>query len=524
MRTRLFAALAWLVAAACAHAGPAPMGPDDARHLLARTGFGPTDAEVRRYAALTREQAVAELLQGTRTDAITPAPGWALDVGPLRAPRGESATVAERRAFQQQNIRQGLELRTWWVQEMLVTTSPLTERMTLFWHNHFVSSQQKVRFARLMYAQNVTLRAHALGNFAVLLRAASKEPAMLVYLDVAQSRRGQPNENFAREVMELFTLGEGHYTEQDVKEAARAFTGWSLDRETGRYLFRPGLHDYGTKTVLGRSGRLDGDAVLDAILAQPRVAEFVTAKLWREFVSADPDRAEAKRIAHVFRVRDYDIRAALRELLLCDAFWAAGNRGTLVKSPVEVVVGTLRQLELAPPPSVAFAVASAGMGQNLFSPPNVKGWPGGEAWINSNTLLARKQFLDRVARSDDAAPDAMSELRASPEALAQDAAADSAAAPARVAQSAAAPAGAADEDRARARRFAQRVDAGMRNLGFDAAQWVARQPGATPSAKMRAAQSLLLPLPPVTALPPAADADAAAFVRAALLDPAYQLK
>ena len=491
------------LAAATATAAPAPMGADDARHLLARTGFGPTAAEVQRYAALTREQAVAQLLRDARTEAVTPPPSWATEQTPLRAPNAQEASVEERRAFQQRNVREGVELRAWWVQEMLATPSPLTERMTLFWHNHFVSSQQKVRFARLMYAQNVTLRAHALGSFAALLHAASKEPAMLVYLDVAQSRRGQPNENFAREVMELFTLGEGQYAEQDVKEAARAFTGWSIDRDTGRYRFRPGLHDSGSKTVLGRSGRFDGDAVLDVILAQPQVAEFVVGKLWREFVGAQPDPREARRIAQVFRDRDYDIGEALRALLMTDAFWAAGNRGTLVKSPVELVVGTLRQLELAPAQAVPFAVAAAGMGQNLFAPPNVKGWPGGETWINTHTLLARKQFLDRVARGDDAPPPAM----------------------ALTAVAGPAPAiAAADDGEARAQRFLQRVDAATRNLRFDAALWVARQPGATPAAKMQAAQSLLLPVPPVVAPAPGAGTDAVAFVRAALLDPAYQLK
>ena len=178
-----------------------------------------------------------------------------------------------------------------------------------------------------MYAQNATLRAHALGSFATLLHAASKEPAMLVYLDVAQSRRGQPNENFAREVMELFTLGEGQYTEQDVKEAARAFTGWSVDRESGQYLFRPGLHDPGVKTVLGRTGRFDGDAVLDVVLARPQASEYITAKLWREFVGSEPDAAEVTRIAALFRGHDYDVKVALRALFLADAFWAADQRG-----------------------------------------------------------------------------------------------------------------------------------------------------------------------------------------------------
>jgi uncharacterized protein (DUF1800 family) len=382
------------------YAVAAPMGYDDARHLFARTGFGPTDAEVRSYAALPRNEAIARLLRETRTTTVTPPPAFAQDTGPLQRP-GRDASAEERKAYQQVEIRRGLELRAWWVQEMLVTPSPLTERMTLFWHNHFVSSQQKVRAARLMYGQNALLRANALGNFGTLLHAASKDPAMLVYLDGAQNRKGQPNENFAREVMELFTLGEGRYTEQDIKEAARAFTGWSLDRETGQYLFRPGVHDAGSKSVLGRSGNLDGDAVLEILLAQPSTAEFVTAKLWREFVSPDPDPREVKRIAQSFRNSNYDIKVALRELLLSDAFWAREHRGTLVKSPVEFVVGTLRQLEVAMPSGLPFAVLAAGMGQNVLSPPNVKGWPGGNVWIDTNTLLARKQFVDRVARADE---------------------------------------------------------------------------------------------------------------------------
>jgi len=491
-------ALPLLFAAAVAAASTQPMGYEDARHLLARTGFGPTDAEVRAYAALTREQGVNLLLRDARTDAMTPPPAFVAETGPLRYPRPENATVEERRAFQQQQVRQGLELRAWWMNEMLVTRSPLTERMTLFWHNHFVSSQQKVRFARLMYAQNATLRANALGDFATLLHAASKDPAMLIYLDTAQSRKGQPNENFAREVMELFTLGEGHYSEKDIKEAARAFTGWSLDRDTGRYLFRPAVHDNGVKTVLARSGAFDGDDVLDIILARPETAQFITTKLWREFVSPEPDAREVARIAQIFRGQNYDIKVALRSLLLSDAFWAQSNRGTLVKSPVELVVGTLRQLDVAPGSAMPFAVVAAGMGQNLFSPPNVKGWPGGEQWINSNTLLARKQFLDRLARMDDAPPAMM--------AVAMPAQAGS------------------DDDKVRAQRFAQAMDRGIRSVQFDAAQWVARQPGATPGARMQAAQTLLLPLEPVVAEAPHADFDALAFVRATLLDPTYQLK
>ena len=333
-RTPYLAGLALGVIATAAVAAAAPMGYDDARHLLARTGFGPTDAEVRAYAVLSRDDAIEQLLQSARASPVTQPPAWTLESEPLRAPRGDTATEQERREFQQKNIREGLQLRAWWVQEMLDTPSPLTERLTLFWHNHFVSSQQKVRFARLMYQQNATFRANALGNFGTLLHAASKEPAMLLYLDSAQNRRGQPNENFAREVMELFTLGEGRYGERDIKEAARAFTGWSIDREQGLYVFRPPLHDTGPKTVLGVTGPLNGDQVLDVLLAQPATAEFVTAKLWREFVSPEPDARAVARIAQSFRGANYDVKVAMRALLRSDAFWAAENRGTLVKSPV----------------------------------------------------------------------------------------------------------------------------------------------------------------------------------------------
>lgn len=261
--------------------------------------------------------------------------------------------------------------------------------------------------------------------------------------------------------MELFTLGEGSYTEHDVKEAARAFTGWSLNRDTGHYQFRPGLHDNGTKTVLARSGHFDGDAVLDLLLARPETAEYLTRKLWREFVSEEPEAQEVKRIAQSFRSSNYDIKTALRGLLLSDAFWSAGNRGVLIKSPVELVVGALRQLEIEPGPALPLALVSAGMGQNLFSPPNVKGWPGGEAWINTHTLLARKQFLDRLVRTD-AAP----------------------------------------------------------------AVWLGTFPGTTQAEKMQAAQALLLPLLSSSraALGPGEIPDAITFVRATLLDPAYQLK
>ncbi len=529
MTTRLTLAAVLLLATGLVHAAAGPMGYADARHLLARTGFGPTDAEIRAFAGLTREQAVTRLLRDARAEAATPPPAWAVETGPTGAPRGDNVSEDVGRAYRQLQVRHDVELRSWWLQEMLTTSSPLTERMTLFWHNHFVSSQQKVRVARYMYAQNALLRANALGNFGTMLHAVSKDPAMLIYLDTAQSRKGQPNENFAREVMELFTLGEGHYNEQDIKEAARAFTGWSIDRDAGQYLFRPGIHDNGVKTVLGTTGRFDGDAVLDVLLARPQTSEFVTAKLWREFVSPEPDAREVKRIAQVFRGQNLDVKPALCALLLSDAFWAPENRGALVKSPVELVVGTLRQLELTPTAATPFANATTGMGQVLLSPPNVKGWPGGEVWINSTTLLARKQFLDRLVRVAEAPAPMAAAAASAPlpnagetvESRAADATPSMAVA---IVAATTAPPTEAEENRARARRAALALERGMRNLQFDATAWVAQRQGDTPAAKMDAAHTLLLPLPAVTAEVPAADADAASFVRATLLDPAYQLK
>src|SRR5947209_782398 len=371
----LLCCVLWAISTPAHAAARDELGYDDARHLLARTGFGPTDGEVRDYVGLPRAQAVTRLLQGKRTSAVTPMPGSLSGESSWPLPPGAGASPEERKAFQREQVQEGLELRAWWVQEMLATPSPLTERMTLFWHNHFVSAQPKVRIARLMYRQNVTLREYAVGNFGALLHAIAKDPAMVLYLDSVQNRKGEPNENFAREAMELFTLGEGRYSEQDVKEAARAFTGWSLERETGVFVFRPRLHDDGTKVVLGKSGLLDGDDVLDVLLGRAETAEFLTAKLWREFVSPDLDKAEITRIARRFRESGYDIKVALRELLTSDVFYAPENRGVLVKSPMELVVGTLRQLDINPATTLPFAVAAAGMGQNLMAPPNVKGWP-----------------------------------------------------------------------------------------------------------------------------------------------------
>ena len=384
-----------LVFGGLAHAGTLdPLGGEGARQLLTRAGFAPSAAEVAQFAPMTQAEAVDRLLAEAVPAAATPPPAW-VDERIVLPRELRTLSDEERRAELQKQIRMGLELRGWWLREMVTTSSPLTERMTLFWHNHFVSAQPKVRWAQLMYGQNVLLRRHALGRFDVLLHEVARDPAMLVYLDTALNRRGAPNENFAREVMELFTLGEGRYDESDIKEAARAFTGWSFDPESRQFVFRRLLHDGGRKTVLGVSGALGGDAVLDILLAQPATAPFIVSKLWREFVSPAPDPVRVAAIAERFRSSGWRIDVAVRSLLVQPEVVQRSEDNALVKSPVEVVVGLVRQSggELTAP--VAAAVAVAGMGQNVFSPPNVRGWPGGEAWINTATLLARKQFIER---------------------------------------------------------------------------------------------------------------------------------
>jgi len=391
-----------LVCAACALPALAvPMGSDDARHLLGRAGIGARPVDVARFAALSRDAAVEQLLADTAGEGAAPLPPELAEYTPPSRLRAMSDD--ERKEHQK---RSAIALRAWWVGNMLAAATPaeqLREHMTLFWHNHFVSSMEKVKSAKLMADQNRLLRRHALGRFGELLHAVGRDPAMVVYLDSATSRKGSPNENFAREVMELFTLGEGNYGEQDVKEAARAFTGWSIEPETGEFRWRPFIHDGGAKTVLGVGGNLDGDAVLDILLAQPQTAELLVRKLWREFVSPTPDEREVRRIAALYRDSGYDTRVALRALFSSRPFWADGNRLALVKSPVDWVLGTLNSLDIEAPDAPALAFALRQLGQDLFAPPNVKGWPGGEAWINSSTLLARKQMAERMLRRENRA-------------------------------------------------------------------------------------------------------------------------
>ncbi len=461
----------------------AGIGEDGARHLLSRTGFGANPAQIAVYAPLSREAAVDRLLSHTASTALTSPPGWVNE--PFERPNQGNLSEEQKKALQKERNDHAQELRGWWLEEMRITPSPITEKMTLFWHNHFVSGLDKVGVPQLMYQQNMLLRRYALGNFGSMLHAVAHDPAMMRYLDTANNRVGQPNENFAREVMELFTLGEGHYTEQDIREAARAFTGWSLDKDFS-FINRPRQHDNGDKTIFGQHGNFDGDDVLDMLLQNPQTARFVTAKLWKNFVSPTPDEAALKRLSDLFYRDHYELKPLMRAMLLTPQFWK--SQGQLVKSPVELTVGTLVTFDLTPPDWRAIAGLNRQLGQDVFNPPNVKGWPGGEAWINSSTLLTRKQFLDRLQH--DAAPIRNAFQQAD---------------------------GSMDEAKGREARINRLVQHGLAPVKLQPDEWSAIY-------QVRSAQDtarLLLAVPPAQPLP--AGMSGAQAIGPLLLDPAYQV-
>nr|WP_279343632.1 DUF1800 domain-containing protein [Variovorax terrae] len=493
----------------------------EARHLLVRTGFAPTQAEVDRIAGQDAQRVVADLVaRAQAARPLYPPPDFVSEPPPI--PNTLLKSKEEQLAMRQQQLRESLELKTWWMREMIETPTPLAERMVLFWHNHFATSQQKVFRSQAMWHQHQVLRAEALGNFRRLLHGVAKDPAMLVYLDGANSRKEAPNENFAREVMELFTLGEasqgGGYSEQDIKEAARAFTGWSIEYADFSYRFRPALHDNGNKTVLGQSGNFDGDAVLDVMLEQPAAARFITAKLWKEFVSPVPEAREVERIAQDFRASGYDIATAVRELLLSPAFWAPANRGSLIKSPVDLVVGTVRQFGFSYTDTMPFVLKSAQLGQNLLVPPNVKGWPGYTEWINTATLLERKRFTEQLFR----AVELRGESKEPPIAMGPGGRmlpGDGSA----MMQNAAAGPGA---PRLPGRDGIMRVAEGMAKITFDPEQWLSQYGGHAdrePSDELKARLArTLLAVPATHDIAPGTVG--VAYLRTLTLDPAYQLK
>ena len=295
----------------------------------------------------------------------------------------------EQRKRQNEGIRDAFNnMSTAWMDRMAASPAQLREKMTLFWHGHFAC---RVRQPNAALSLHDTTRQHALGKFPDLLLAVSQEPAMLQFLNNQQNRKEHPNENFAREVMELFTLGRGNYTETDVKEAARAFTGWGYDGQDN-FRFREREHDAGPKTFLGRTGNLTGEDVLKRILEQPTAATFLTTKIYRFFVNDVPNPAHIEPLAAAFRKSGYDIADLMERLFSADWFYEPANMGTHIKSPVELLAGIRRTLNVKIDNGQLLLGYQKALGQTLFQPPNVAGWPGGRNWIDSSSLLLRLQL------------------------------------------------------------------------------------------------------------------------------------
>jgi uncharacterized protein (DUF1800 family) len=291
-------------------------------------------------------------------------------------------------------------LRAWWLTRMLYSPHPLREKMTLFWHNHFATSNTKVQNAGFMLGQYRLMRTHALGSFATLLERMSYDPAMLVWLDGKGSLKGNPNENYARELMELFSLGIGPYTEKDIREAARAFTGYDID--DSEPVFRAENHDAGTKTVMGRKGEFKPDDVVKICLDQPACANFICAKLFRFLVSETltPTKELLAPLATQFRSSKYDFGGLVKTVLSSNLFFSDHAYRARVKSPVDFSLGIVRGLE-GRIGTTALGLELEKLGQNLFFPPNVKGWDGGQAWLNGQTLLYRQNLALAFCSTED---------------------------------------------------------------------------------------------------------------------------
>ncbi len=386
-----------------------------ARHLLNRAGFGGTPVQVEALRAMGLDGAVDYLLTfGARATPAESLAGEPFDPS-IRRP----LTDEERATFQQarqsnsdaareqlQKLRnqqdaldraQMQEIQKWWLRRLIETGRPLEEKMTLFWHGHFATGYRTIEDSYHMLAQNELFRTHAVGNFADLVLRILRDPAMLKYLDNDESRKGRPNENLARELMELFVLGEGNgYTESDIKEGARALTGFTFEDDTFR--FAANNHDGDRKTILGQTGNWDGDDFARIILSRRETSEFLCGKLYRFLVNDAPGMPDSKSkpfvaaLAAELRKQQYELKPVLRMLFRSQHFYDAANRGAVIKSPTQLIVGTIRQLGTPARELSSLNAAGDLMGQSLFMPPNVKGWDGGQSWINTSTYFVRQNL------------------------------------------------------------------------------------------------------------------------------------
>jgi len=372
------------------------------QHLMWRAGFGPAAAQLSQLKSVTPAQLYAALQKASakKPEFIDATDDYLK--GLVRGIQEEGMKKreldAETRKNVQQQTRQAVKsLNLMWLNEMVDSKAQLREKMAFFWHGHFAT-----RNINVFYQQQLldVIRTHALGNFRDLLQEVSKAAAMLNFLNANQNRKGHPNENFAREVMELFTLGRGNYTEHDIKEAARAFTGWGANVK-GEYVFRRFQHDDGEKTVLGKSGKLTGEEVLDHLVDQQQTAEFITKKIYRFFVNDTVDTTKVKWLSERFYKSGYDISKLMEDIFTSDWFYEEKNIGTRIKSPVELLVGIRRMLPMELEQEESQLIVQRLLGQVLFYPPNVAGWPGGKSWIDSSSLMTRMRLPQLITDNDE---------------------------------------------------------------------------------------------------------------------------
>jgi uncharacterized protein (DUF1800 family) len=371
-----------------------------AAHLLNRAAFGGSPQDVENLRSMGPDRAVSWLIDYERIPDDTPAPAWTQNISDdailQRDAVNRAADVDTRRELQrmrgQEDNKQIADLRYWWMRRMSLGPRLFQEKMTLFWHGHFATSFEKVRSPYFLWLQNETLRQNATGNFPQLLTAVAEDPAMLDYLDGERSNKNKPNENFAREVMELFTLGEGHYTEQDIQQIAKAFTGWGLAKDRLRYEYNPRNHDPGPKTIFGQTANFTGEEALQLLCTQPACATFIVAKIWRHFVQDEPPAPVVAALAADFTAHGMDLKRLMRTIFRSQEFYAPGVVRAQIKSPVQWILAASRQLQAPLPTEPMTLVMLLQLGQELFQPPNVKGWDGGVAWITTNSLLDRTNF------------------------------------------------------------------------------------------------------------------------------------
>jgi uncharacterized protein (DUF1800 family) len=375
-----------------------------AAHLARRAGFSANPQEIARLADMSMDQAVNEYLHFPNTDELPQSPSDLVDPRSLMlGPDGQMLKEKELSETSKKAVNTAyhddlIALQKWWLNRMIQSPAPLQEKMTLFWHGHFTSAyREKGISPQMMLNQNSLFRSNALGNIRDLTLAVSRDPAMLLYLDNAHSNKLHPNENYARELMELFTLGIGNYSEQDIRESARALTGWSVDKD-GVFRERPHQHDDGMKTFLGKQGAFDGNDVVDIIFDQPACSKFFAERLLSFFVYSDPEPELIDAVAKRLRDNNYQLAPVMATLLHSNVFYSTRAYRALVKSPVEYVIGLHRLLGVDELDKDSLGMLSRS-GQTLFRPPNVKGWDGGLYWINSEALLTRNNFATQLMRS-----------------------------------------------------------------------------------------------------------------------------